>query len=343
MTGDESRDPPSDADADADAETETETETVVPCDDLDEALAFLTGRLGFRLDAIFPADSPRVASVSGHGLRLRLVCGPPFEASAALPPLRPSFVLTRAGEEASWVRGRAGMRYRDLVPDRQGGRTIASHIQLREGGPVADYVHFHEVRYQVIFCRAGWVRVVYEDQGAPFVLRPGDCVLQPPRIRHRVLESSAGAEVIEVGSPASHETFVEHELELPNDRIDRARLWRGQRFVHHVAAEAPWRPWQASGFEARDTGIAEATGGLADVRVLRAREPERIEPVPTSHDGELLLVFVLEGEVILRRDAAGEDRLAKGDACVIPRGMVHAWSDTSTDLELLRVEARAGV
>ncbi|HEY6461485.1 MAG TPA: hypothetical protein VIY73_15065, partial [Polyangiaceae bacterium] len=178
-------------------------DAVLPCEDLDEALAFLTGRLGFRLDAIFPADAPRVAVVSGHGLRLRLVCGAPLEPSAEPPPVQPSFVLTSAGDEASWVRGRAGMRYRDLVPDRRGGRFIASHIQLREGGPVPDYVHFHEVRFQVIYCRAGWVRVVYEDQGPPFVLDAGDCVLQPPRIRHRVLESSAGAEVIEVGSPAS--------------------------------------------------------------------------------------------------------------------------------------------
>ena len=30
----------------------------------------------------------------------------------------------------------------------------------------------------MIFVRAGWVRVVYEDAGPSFVMRPGDCVLQ---------------------------------------------------------------------------------------------------------------------------------------------------------------------
>jgi quercetin dioxygenase-like cupin family protein len=41
----------------------------------------------------------------------------------------------------------------------------------------------------MIYCHRGWVRVVYEDQGEPFVMHPGDCVLQPPGIRHRVLEA----------------------------------------------------------------------------------------------------------------------------------------------------------
>ena len=40
--------------------------------------------------------------------------------------------------------------------------------------------------------------MVYEDQGEPFIMREGDCVLQPPQIRHRVLESSGPLEVIEV-------------------------------------------------------------------------------------------------------------------------------------------------
>ena len=50
-------------------------QVVLPCADLDATLAFFTERLGFRLDAIFPADAPRVAEISGHGLRLRLERG----------------------------------------------------------------------------------------------------------------------------------------------------------------------------------------------------------------------------------------------------------------------------
>ena len=46
------------------------------------------------------------------------------------------------------------MRYRDLIP-RLGGRFIASHILIDQGGPVSDYVHFHSVRFQMIYCHNG--------------------------------------------------------------------------------------------------------------------------------------------------------------------------------------------
>src|ERR1700742_3724532 len=47
-------------------------EVQLRCDDLAPALAFFTEELGFRIETIFPADDPRVASPPGHGLRLRL-------------------------------------------------------------------------------------------------------------------------------------------------------------------------------------------------------------------------------------------------------------------------------
>src|SRR5690349_1948220 len=42
------------------------------CADPTEALEFYVEQLGFRLDAIFPADAPRVATISGYGVRIRL-------------------------------------------------------------------------------------------------------------------------------------------------------------------------------------------------------------------------------------------------------------------------------
>jgi mannose-6-phosphate isomerase-like protein (cupin superfamily) len=307
-------------------------ELVLRCEDLDAALSVFTVRLGLRLDSIFPADDPEVATLSGHGVRVRLE----RHVETSVPqPMAPSLVVTRRIEEDAWVRGRAGMLYRDLVPDRQAGGFIASHIRIPEAGPVPDYVHFHRVRFQMIYCRRGWVRVVYEDQGPPFVLRAGDCVLQPPQIRHRVLESSAAMEVIEIASPARHETLVEHDLKLPTATERPDRLFGGQRFVRHEAASALWRPWRVDGFEARDTGITGATGGLAEAHVLRPHGA----PAATAqrHDGELLFVFVLSGAATLRCDGHGEERLGEDDCCVVPAGLEHAWTDASADLELLRV------
>ena len=155
------------------------------------------------------------------------------------------------------------MIYRDLLPGRQGGKVIASHITIPDGGPVPDYVHHHDIRYQSIHCVRGWVRVVYEDQGPPFRLQAGDCVLQPPGIRHRVLDSSPGLEVVEIGCPAAHPTYVDHDLRLPTADVRPDREFGGQRFVRHRASAAVWQPWRADGFECADTGIGAATGGVA--------------------------------------------------------------------------------
>ena len=45
---------------------------VVPCWQFDATLSALTEELGFRVDVIFPADSPTTAVVSGFGVTLRL-------------------------------------------------------------------------------------------------------------------------------------------------------------------------------------------------------------------------------------------------------------------------------
>ncbi|PCC73862.1 AraC-like ligand binding domain-containing protein [Nannocystis exedens] len=347
-------------------------EVVLPCAELEPTLAFFLDALGFRLDAIAPADAPRTALLSGHGLRLRLersgggapgllrlrcddparVAGGatelvapngtrvelvPAEPPPGLPPLVPELVLTRAGDDAHRGAGRAGMRYRDLIPGRLGGRFIGSQIGIVAGGPVPDYVHYHIVRFQLIYCLRGWVRVVYEDQGPPFELHPGDCVLQPPHIRHRVLESSPGLEVLEVSSPAEHETFADHALALPTAELRPERDFGGQRFVRHQAASARWGDWRFPGFAARDTGIAAATAKIADVRVVR---PHGADATPVAqHDGELLLWFVLAGTVTWSGPTA--ESLAAGDCVVVPPALPHALTACSPDLELLEVRLPA--
>jgi quercetin dioxygenase-like cupin family protein len=347
---------------------EARAQVVLPCRNLDETLGFFTDRLGFRVEAIYPADDPSVAVVAGHGLRielkrggsgepgvLRLLSSDPSAFGApvltapngtrieivdadpplVVPPVVPSFVLSENGDRARWGTGRAGMRYRDLVPDRQGGSFIASHIQIPGGGPVPDYVHFHKVRFQMIYCYKGWVRVVYEDQGPPFVMKAGDCVLQPPRIRHRVLESSPGLEVIEIGCPANHETFADPDLVLPTSVVRPERDFSGQRFVRHVAAEAAWQPFRLEGFECRDTGIAAATGGIASVRVARPRgTPAKSR---YRHDADFLFTFVLSGSLRLDVDGRGERAVASGTSFVLPPTDSYAFVECTPDLELLEV------
>ena len=193
------------------------------------------------------------------------------------------------------------MQYRDLIPSRLGGRFIASHIVIPDGGPVPDYVHHHAVRFQLIFCNAGWVKVVYEDQGEPFVMHPGDCVIQPPHIRHQVLASSDELEVVEIGCPADHDTHRDHDLELPNGVGPVDRAWDGQRFVRHVDGDGDWESWRQDGWIAQPFGIATATGGLAEGRLVRTQAAEAREPGELhTHDDEFDLLFVRSGELRFR-------------------------------------------
>ena len=327
---------------------------VVRCRDFATNLSFFTETLGFRVETIRPADGPTHASIIGHGCRLFLELGEDepvamrmaVESSSPLAgqhltapngstieclvtppgmsvePLVSSLVVNHEVSDGSAQVGRAGMLYRDLVPDRQGGAIIASLIRIAEGGPVPDYVHFHEVLFQLIFCRSGWVRVVYEDQGEPFVLHAGDCVIQPPTIRHRVLESGDNLEVIEIGYPAEHLTNADPMTSLPNAVVNPNRIWEGQSFIRHIAANAQW-DLLSTGVETTDTGILTATQGLTDVKVIKANsksswQQETVQPLTFE------FLFVLDGDAHVSTTQDGEHALLDGSSLVIPPGNAYS-------------------
>lgn len=276
--------------------TATEKPKGISVDDLDEAIERYRTESGFRLDMIVPADAPVAAVLSRDGEEIRL------EATAA-PTSEPS-------PSKTWIRGRAGMMYRDLIPGRLGGELIASHIRLTVGGEVPDYVHYHKVLFQMIYCVRGAIKVVYEDQGDPLWLKRGDCVLQPPEIRHRVLSAEEGSEVVELGIPAVHETWVEHEMTLPTADLNPDRDFNGQRFVRHIAADHV-------GEIIRDTGIAAATGGFADVRVVRSEVGERLLPVKSLTPRDIIFGFVISGEIRSTAPDTKHSNIHEGEAFIV--------------------------
>ena len=303
-------------------------EREIVCEELNAGIEDLR-RQGYRLDLIYPADDPVAAVLSNGADEVRLTTRPGAPApSDRLAPFAAEFVLTRAG--ASPGQGRAGMLYRDLAPNRFGGRYIASHISIPAGGPVADWVHYHRIAFQMIYVRRGWVRVAYQDGGEPFVMREGDLVIQPPEIRHRVLESSPGLEVVEISAPAVHATYADHELELPNGS-NPGRIFGGQRFLRHVAADTPWT--RTYGGEAQETEVETATSGLAEVRTLRPRNGEAL--AFGGHGGELVFGFVLDGSAML--EYRGVHEVGTADAFVIPPGQPWRLSNASPDFRLLHV------
>ncbi|UWQ90170.1 cupin domain-containing protein [Rhodobacteraceae bacterium M382] len=349
--------------------SDTIAEMRLPTQELRDDIPFYTKTLGMRMDMIYPADNPSIAVFSGHGLRLRIEKdaaeqpgtlriltddpdgfadgarvliapnGTRVEIEERNPPLvmpttQHSFVVRRLADQAPWIIGRAGMHYRDLVPSRLGGSIIASHIRIPDGGPVPDMVHFHKVGFQLIFCIHGWVDVVYEDQGEKMRLTPGDCFIQPPEIRHRVLEASDDLQVIEIGVPADHVTEIDHDMTLPTPHHRPDREWDGQRFVYNQAASADWVDFRLPGFVCRDTTINANTHGVASVQVVRRGLGE--SPW-ASHDTDILFTFVMNGRVTLHGEGRDPYDLEAGDAYVIPPGMKTRLVAPSDDVELLEV------
>ena len=351
------------------ANQNTRAEVVLPSEELNNDIDFFTKTIGMQLNEIFPADDPSVAVISGYGLRIRLEKGSNAPASSikihtgtknklntinsnliapngckielveinssiVMPETNHEFVVRRLADQAPWVIGRAGMHYRDLIPSRLGGSIIASHIRIPDGGPVPDMVHYHTVGFQLIFCYKGWVDLVYEDQGEPFRLHQGCCVIQPPQIRHKVLFASDNIEVIEIGVPAEHITTIDHEMILPNNTINIDREFSGQKFVHHKVEEAKWEKFRLSQFEARDTTISKNTQNIAGVKVARYKGGEERW---ASHGSNILFNFVMSGKMILEGEGKISNELAPGDAFVIPPNLKTRYVSCTNDLELLEV------
>ncbi len=109
---------------------------------------------------------------------------------------------------------RTGLRsyaaYRDLgFGVATQGAAVAHVIRFVE--PCSDEVriwHTHDVEFQMIYVLKGWI-VTEMDGHQPECMDVGSSWIQPPRIRHRVVDYEPGTEVLEVVLPADFETHME--------------------------------------------------------------------------------------------------------------------------------------
>ena len=113
--------------------------------------------------------------------------------------------------EANWTEGlREIFEYRDLgIKDGTNGDYVA-HIVRANGKKMTDDVqhwHVHDCDFQLVLVLDGWATFEYEGQGV-HTIRKGDCILQPPRIRHKEIECSEDFAVLEVVSPANFGTRI---------------------------------------------------------------------------------------------------------------------------------------
>jgi uncharacterized RmlC-like cupin family protein len=98
--------------------------------------------------------------------------------------------------------------YRDLGIAAATGGLCQAHV-IRLLSPCTDEVrkrHSHAAELQLIYVLKGWVKNEFEGQGTQ-MMSTGSCWLQPPGIKHTVLDYSPDAELLEIIVPANFKTL----------------------------------------------------------------------------------------------------------------------------------------
>jgi quercetin dioxygenase-like cupin family protein len=105
---------------------------------------------------------------------------------------------------------RAYAAYRDLgIMAATDGQAVAHVIRFK--GPCTDEArgwHAHDVTFQMIYVLKGWF-VTQMDGREPERMEAGSSWIQPPNIRHRVVDYSDGCEVLEIVLPGDFATQME--------------------------------------------------------------------------------------------------------------------------------------
>lgn len=126
------------------------------------------------------------------------------------PPARRSQRYTFSHwKEEDFAEGglRAYARYRDLgIAAATSGLAVA-HV-IRFVSPCTDEVrrwHTHDIEFQMLYVLKGWIETGMEGHPAER-MRVGSVWIQPPGIRHRVVDYSDDCEVLEIVLPADFST-----------------------------------------------------------------------------------------------------------------------------------------
>ena len=119
---------------------------------------------------------------------------------------------------------RGFMEYRDLgVETATHGQFRAHVIRIKKDAAGKHELHTtglhrHLCDFQMFYVLNGWMKFVYEGHGE-HTFRAGDCVLQPAGIVHNELDCSDDVELLEIYSPAVHQTLkVEQPAEAATAR-----------------------------------------------------------------------------------------------------------------------------
>ncbi|MEI7783681.1 MAG: cupin domain-containing protein [Betaproteobacteria bacterium] len=119
-----------------------------------------------------------------------------------------TFVASHAKDGQFKTGLRSYAAYRDLLIEQATGGAVQAHVirLLGKCDPkVVSIPHYHGVQFQFLYMLKGWMVGEYEGAGR-IKMTAGSCWIQPPGIRHQVLDYSDGCEMLEIILPAKFKT-----------------------------------------------------------------------------------------------------------------------------------------
>jgi mannose-6-phosphate isomerase-like protein (cupin superfamily) len=122
-------------------------------------------------------------------------------------PHKQVFVASHLGDSKFEPGLRAYAHYRDLgIAKATRGLAQAHVIRLIPPCDPKEVSkrHYHDVDFQMIYVLKGWMKGEYE--GEVVTMREGSCWLQPPKLKHTVLDYSDDCELLEIILPADFDT-----------------------------------------------------------------------------------------------------------------------------------------
>jgi hypothetical protein len=123
-------------------------------------------------------------------------------------PRKQTFVASHLNPNAFAGGLRSYAKYRDLgIAAATNGLAVAHVIKMIPpcDPAVVSKRHYHDVEFQMIYVLKGWIKGEYDGAGEVTMVE-GSCWLQPPKIKHTVLDYSDDCELLEIILPAKFDT-----------------------------------------------------------------------------------------------------------------------------------------
>jgi quercetin dioxygenase-like cupin family protein len=141
--------------------------------------------------------------------RRKTAARPPARAkSKARPHAKQKFTVSHHNEADFEAGLRRYAKYRDLGISAATGGLVQAHVVQFVPPCLPEEVsklHYHDVEFQMVYVLKGSITTDLEGQG-PITMREGSCWIQPPRVKHKVLDYSDDCQVLEIVLPADFKT-----------------------------------------------------------------------------------------------------------------------------------------